>query len=610
MAVSPKRVRLGEILVGAGVLTEAQLNEALAKQKETREPIGELLTKLGFVTEEKIKYALELQFGVKHVSLKQARIPPEVLKLLPESLLKQYQMVPVTVNQLTVAMVDPNNILAIDQIRHRLKGVNVVPAVCTESDFWETLKAIPKDAPASEAAPAAPPAAPAPGLVAPAPAWAPAPGPAAGAPQTFEGPLLPLSPVTDAEFLGRVEAAAQSPTDVAVTSLAGALFTLGLRRRASEIVLWPGSEGTALKLKVDGAWRAETQLSPRLAGPLSGKLLHLAGVPDGAPDGALGALSLNLDGRAGRATVSAVSTSSGRHVALKLFDAELLAGGAAALERIAGGARAAGLLKAVAARPGGLVLVAGPAGAGKTLVGAALAMEAAKRRGHALTIERGVSVRLHGFTQLAATDAELPARLETGLALRPDLLWLDGFGGHALAGVHAELLSAAGSGALVVAGLAATGPALMSASQAWDVPARPLAQSLAGLVTVRALRALCPSCKQKVMPDERTAAFFKRLNGTGEIYKAVGCESCKKTGFRGLVCALEVLPGLPAVREALASGAPKATLDGLLRQLGGQTLEEHAMSLVASGATTWDEVKRTDIPELSAASAGGSAPGV
>ena len=88
MAVGGKQVRLGEILVRAGVLEEAQLNEALAKQKETKEPIGVILTKMGFVTEEKIKYALELQFGVKHINLKQAPIPAEVLKLLPEPLLK------------------------------------------------------------------------------------------------------------------------------------------------------------------------------------------------------------------------------------------------------------------------------------------------------------------------------------------------------------------------------------------------------------------------------------------------------------------------------------------------------------------------------------------
>lgn len=606
MAVSPKRIRLGEILVGAGVLTEGQLNEALAKQKETREPIGELLTKLGFVTEEKIKYALELQFGVKHINLKQARIAPEVLKLLPETLLKQYQMIPVTVNQLTVAMVDPNNILAIDQIRHRLKGVNVVPAVCTESDFWETLKTVPK-----EAAPEAPPAAAAlPSAPAPAAApavWAP---PAASPPMAFEGPLLPLSPVTDAEFLGRAEAAAQNPSEVAVSSLAGALLTLGVRRRASEIVLWPGPDGTAVRLKADGAWRQEVVLNPRVASPLAAKLLGLGGVPDGAPDGALGALGLNLDGRAARATLGAVATPAGRHVALKLFDGELLAGGAAALDRIAGSARAAGLLKAVAARPGGLVLVAGPAGAGKTLVGAALALEALKRRGHAISLERGVSARLPGLTQLAATDGELEGRLEAALALRPDLLWLDGFAGPSLAETHAELLGAAGSGALVLAGLPTTLGGFAAASASWELPPRRLAQALAGVVTVRALRALCPACKQKSMPDERTAAFFKRLNGTGEIFKAVGCESCKKTGFRGLVTALEILPGLPAVREALASGAPKATLDGLMRQLGGQTLEEHAMALVAAGLTTWDEVKRTDIPEFSAAPAGGNAAGV
>ena len=100
------------------------------------------------------------------------------------------------------------------------------------------------------------------------------------------------------------------------------------------------------------------------------------------------------------------------------------------------------------------------------------------------------------------------------------------------------------------------------------------------------------------MPDENTAKAFAKLNGTGELSKAVGCDACYQTGFSGQVGVYEVFPFTPQIRELVAKNAPKAAIDHLARQMGLLTLQDYAMWLVSQGHTTWDEIKKTDILEL------------
>ena len=145
--VSGRRLRLGEILINEGILTEEQLQIGLAKQQQqqqTRDPIGQILVNLGFVTEEQIKHGLELQHGVKAIALK-SKIPQELLRLIPEAMMRQHKMLPISLNQMTVAMVDPNNLLALDDLRLRFKGVSIQPVIVSEAEFEQALKGIPRE---------------------------------------------------------------------------------------------------------------------------------------------------------------------------------------------------------------------------------------------------------------------------------------------------------------------------------------------------------------------------------------------------------------------------------------------------------------------------------
>lgn len=153
---SAKRLRLGEILTRAGVITDDQLQVALAKQQLTREPIGEILVGLGFVTSGQIGSALELQYGARSVSLSSS-LNLDFARLLPVSEIRKLRAVPVGIGQVSVAVVDPSSLSTLEELKARFKGASVQPVVVTEREFAELMAKLGSDeSPASGVEPVGP----------------------------------------------------------------------------------------------------------------------------------------------------------------------------------------------------------------------------------------------------------------------------------------------------------------------------------------------------------------------------------------------------------------------------------------------------------------------
>jgi type IV pilus assembly protein PilB len=138
------RKEIGELLVDNGLITSDELKIVQQERMRTGEPISLILSRLGLANETHLKNALEIQFGVNYVSLAKTKVQNEVLQLLPEKLIRQHQVVPIIQedNTLTVAMVNPNNLLAMDDIKYRLRGMQIKPVVCTEDDFQHFMETI------------------------------------------------------------------------------------------------------------------------------------------------------------------------------------------------------------------------------------------------------------------------------------------------------------------------------------------------------------------------------------------------------------------------------------------------------------------------------------
>lgn len=551
MAVSGggKRLRLGEILIKAGLITDEQLGIGLNKQKQTREPIGEILIKLGFVTDDQIRHALELQYGVKSVSLKN-KIPLEIVKLLPENLIRQHLILPVGISHMTIAMVDPTNFMALDDVRLRLKGVYIEPVVVSEAEFHEFLKQLPKQ----EAA-------------------------------------RPAMPMADAKPDAR-PAAPQSLDENNPAQLATNILNNAIRRRATEVIVEPQEAETVIRYRIDGVFQKET-LSAKMAQSLVSRFKVQADInPGQVPQS--GAFIYNYEGRAVKVFLNSIPVKLGQMLRLKLYDSRFINEGS--LDAIVQHPEAAKHLRSILSRNSGLVLFNGPLGSWKTTLMYACLKELTKSNRTMVTLELHPAYEVDGICQAVVNDDLSPAAmLDAIVKQRPDILVVPNLTDPEMA---EKLVQVALSGCLVLAGVNSTQGVLIEAMEHWKIPPRLFANALAGIVTQRVVRKLC-DCKGPYQPDPQAAEYFRQLNGSGMIHRATGCPACNKTGYKGQTAVVEVIAGTPNIRELIARGASKNRVAMYGRQMGMVPLSDYASWLVAHGHSSLEEMAKADVFEVS-----------
>lgn len=547
MTIPGKRLRLGEILIKAGVLTEAQLAQGLAKQQQTREPLGEILIALGHVTDEQIKHALELQYGVKSFSMKH-KPPQEVVRLLPEAMIRQHQILPVGITQMTVAMVDPSNILALDDLRLRFKGVSIQPVVITDADFREILKVIPREA-------------------------APAP----------EVEARPEEDRPEAVAAGEEQTAAQ---------YAQVLLATALKRKATEIVLEPQEHETWVRLRVDGTLVREPSIAPRLGAAVVGRFKVMANLaPTSGGLAQTGTVKTRHEGRSIHLTLRTLTVKHGQMLTLRLFDQSALE--QTSLDSIVHHPGTREMLRRLLRLKSGLLLINGPKHSGKDTLLYALLKEALKDNRSVIGFGT-MPFELEGIAQ-APLDSHRPeVSLAQVLEQSPDLMAVPSLTEPELARglVHGAL-----AGAAAIVGIPTAQRFLHQLLDLSELAPRPVANAVAGVIVIRLVRRLCPSCKIPYKPDDQTFSFFKAINETGMLYRAVGCPDCHETGYAGQVGIFGVLPFDAQLRHMVATNVPQPQIDQHAKQRGHMALYDYATWVAAQGLTTLDELAKTDLFE-------------
>ncbi len=537
MSVYGKRLRLGEILTRAGAISEAQLQVALAKQQLTREPIGEILISLGYVTSEQIRNALELQYGVKAITLSTS-LNLDLVKLLPESSIKRLRVIPVAIGQITLAMVDPANMAAIEEVKSRFKGVNVQPVVITESEFKDFLANLPSS----------------------------------------EGELENIDEL--------------SIDDASAAQLVHILLANALARGATEIMLEPEEFETRIRFRIDGLLTGEPAVPSRISSLIASRLrllCDLTPTPPLVPQSS--SFYFPYEGRKLKVTFNSLPVRHGQMVTMRFFDPVQL--GATAISDLVHHRYVHQTLEQLLLRPSGLILVNGPQHPLKTaMLYACLKYAAAQGRG-VISLEPVVEYELDGISQVQVGSSDLEAGLAAGQALKTVLdhghdviaLW-----DLADSEQARRLVKAALGGRMVIASWNTTERFLEEALEGWGLPSRTIANSLAGIVNVRAVRALCAVCRRSIQPPEETHPLVLRYNDSGRLWTTGdGCESCGHRGYRGQVGVFEVFPLSREMRNLVAGGARKARLDALAENESHVPMAHYAAWLVAQGYTSWDE---------------------
>ncbi len=557
----PEKVRLGEILLRQGLLTEAQLKTALDDQKRTGRRLGRVFIDSGFVTEEKICQALARQLEISFVDLRQFTPKPELLGKLPESQARRYRAMVLEDLGATyrVGMADPTDLPAYDELTRILKR-DIEQAVVAESQL---LAAIDRGYARTE---------------------------------EISGLAQELGDeVGDAAVSFTTLATSAGAEEAPVVKLLQSVFDEALRVRASDIHIEPQESRLFIRFRIDGVLYVQTEAESKISAPLVLRLKLMSGLDISEKrlpqDGRFVAKVRNsqVDVR-----ISTMPTQHGESVVMRILNQ---AGGVVTLDRLGMPGPVLDRMRRIIQRPSGMVLVTGPTGSGKTTTLYAALGELNTHERKIITVEDPVEYRLPGLNQVQVhekIDLTFGRVLRTALRQDPDVILV---GEMRDQGTVETGLRAALTGHLVLSTLH-TNDAISTPIRLLDMgaPRYMVAMSLQVVIAQRLVRVNCDHCSDWHEPDvyerewvrmelgDRAAGFRQR--------RGAGCLQCNQTGYSGRVGVYEMLEMTRPVVDAANHGDPQVFMEAARRQMGGMTLRRHALDLVAEGRTTIAEAMR------------------
>ncbi|MBX9963603.1 MAG: Flp pilus assembly complex ATPase component TadA [Burkholderiales bacterium] len=557
----PEKVRLGEILLQQGLLTEEQLKSALDDQKRTGRRLGRVFVESGFVTEEQIGEALARQFKIAFVNLKQFNVKPEVLAKLPESQARRFRAMVLQDegHHYVVGMADPTDLNAYDELTRFLKR-ELQLAVVAESQLLATIDRMYRRT------------------------------------EQISGLVQELG--EEFEDTGVDFAGAGLPTgteDAPVVKLLQNVFEDAVQVRASDIHIEPQETRVFIRFRIDGVLHLQTEAEPKIAAPLVLRLKLISGLD-------ISEKRLPQDGRFNfkvrnaqvDVRISTMPTQYGESVVMRLLNQS---GGVLTLDRLGMPAPILERLRKVIQRPSGMILVTGPTGSGKTTTLYAALEELNTTERKIITVEDPVEYRLPGINQVQIhekIELTFGRVLRSALRQDPDVILV---GEMRDQGTVETGLRAAMTGHLVLSTLH-TNDAVSTPIRLLDMgaPRYMVAMSLHLVLAQRLVRLVCESCAQPYTLPPNEHEWLRHDLGDkvdGFKYrKGAGCSQCNNTGYVGRTGVYELLEMTRPVVEAANSDEPAAFIAAARAQMGGRTLRRAAVELVVRGRSTVEEAMK------------------
>ncbi|MBR7800056.1 GspE/PulE family protein [Undibacterium fentianense] len=557
----PEKIRLGEILLQQKLMTDEQLQFALAEQKRTGRKLGRLFVENRFVTEDQISEAMARQLNISFVNLKQYNIKPDLVKKLPELQARRFRAIVLEQrdNGYLVAMVDPTDLFAYDEICRILKSA-IHLAVVNENDLLAAIDNLYRHTEAiTDLA------------------------------RELEQEL------TDANIdFGNLVSTAGSE-DAPVVKLLQSVFDDATQVRASDIHIEPQEKRLQIRFRIDGMLHLQTEADMKIASALALRLKLISEMD-------ISEKRLPQDGRfiikvrqqQIDVRISTMPTQYGESIVMRLLNQS---GGILNLDKIGMPPEMLARFRAIIQRPNGLVLVTGPTGSGKTttLYGALSELNREDRK--LITVEDPVEYRLPGINQVQVNekiDLSFAKVLRASLRQDPDILLLGEMRDQETAQIG---MRAAMTGHLVLSTLH-TNDAISTPIRLLDmgVPRYMMGSSLQAVLAQRLVRVVCESChsEHRLSPAEREW-LGQDMGETIDLHRyhsGKGCGHCNGTGYRGRIGVYELLEMTKPVIDAAHSEDNAYFMDVAKRQMGGKTLRQYAIELVLSGVTTVSEAMR------------------
>ncbi len=562
---SDDRDRLGEILVQEDLISPEQLETALAEQKVSGGRLSYHLSKLGYLEESELADILSRQYGVPSINLSEFTIDPEVIKLVPREIADKYKCVPISKadNSLIVAMVDPSNIIAIDDIKF-LTGYSVEAVVATEDSI---INAIEKYYDTSDTD-------------------------MEDILDSFEdGDIEILQSDDDLDFNELEQASEEAP----VVKLVNLILSDAIKKGASDIHVEPYEKSFRVRYRIDGVLHKVMDPPRKLQHAITSRLKIMAELD-------IAERRLPQDGRIRLKTakgkemdfrVSSLPTIYGEKIVLRLLDKDSLQ-----LDMTKLGFEETPLkqFKEAIHKPFGMVLVTGPTGSGKTTTLYSALTELNSISENISTAEDPVEYTLKGVNQVQMHEAiglNFASSLRSFLRQDPDIIMVGEIRDFETAEIAVK---AALTGHMVLSTLH-TNDAPSSITRLLNMGIEPflVTASLQLIAAQRLVRKICENCKEEMEISPQVLKDLGMPEDQAEnavVYHGAGCMKCSKTGYRGRIALYEVLPIGDEIKEFILNGASAAEIKREAIRLGMKSMRQAGLTKVLEGMTSIDEVVR------------------
>ncbi len=555
---------LGQLLLWNNIITQEQLEEALKEQKKTNKKLGSILIEKGYVKEDTLNEFLSKQYGVEPINLSKVTIQKEAIEKIPAQLAKKYTLIPIAIkgNKLEIAISDPTNILAFDDLRF-ITGLNIQPYLSNESSI---IKAIDKYYGSSKEL------------------------------DTIIDSLseyeTTLDVISDEEIEESIKNLEEESSEEPIIKLANTILLKSINSQASDIHLEPYENDLRVRYRVDGKLIEFMKLSKSVAPAITSRFKIMAKLniaEKRLPQD--GRIRIKTQGKDIDLRVSTIPTVYGEKTVMRILDRSSvkvnlndLGFESSDLEKY---------MKAISA-PYGMVLVTGPTGSGKTTTLYASLNKINKEDVNIMTAEDPVEYNIEGINQvhikeeIGLTFAEA---LRSFLRQDPDVIMV----GEIRDTETAEIsIRSALTGHLVFSTVHTNdAPSTIMRLADMGIEKYLIASSLVLILAQRLVRKICPRCKTKIdVPPNalEEIGFSKEEAKTVSVYKGKGCEYCNNTGYKGRIAIYEVLPISDKIREMILHEASVNEIKKQAIKEGMSTLRMSGLKKIKEGVTTIEEV--------------------
>jgi type IV pilus assembly protein PilB len=558
--------RIADVLIEDGLLLPNQLEEAIALQRQEGGRLLKILTDKQFVTEQDMTFSMGRCLNTPPINLAKLRVPEAVMSLVPREMAKANKLVPIARlnGKLFVAMADPTNILAVDDLKRRVQ-LEIIPMIATEKSVAETLAGAHGGANMTQVLRQV-------------------------SEEAAQNADVEVQTAKNEEI--DLDRLAVDSEDAPVIKIVNLILVQAIKEKASDIHIEPFHRTLKLRYRIDGELIAAESPPKALQLAITSRIKILAGlniaerrIPQD------GRFRIKVIGKEVDLRISILPTAYGEKIVIRILDKSSLTG---SLEQMGMAEETLGKFRKAIDAPHGMILVTGPTGSGKTTTLYSVLQELNNPRYNIVTVEDPIEYELTGVNQVAVRGdigLDFATALRSILRQDPDIVMVGEIRDNETADIAVK---AALTGHQVLSTLH-TNDAAGAITRLDDMGIEPFLISSSVIMTCaqRLIRRVCTNCREEFQPEPE---IFERLNmepTEGAVfYHGAGCDRCKGRGYLGRLAIVEALPVSEAIRRLIIKRASATVIKTQAVNEGMKTLRMAGIDKALEGATTLEEVWR------------------